>query len=237
MEGIEISIGRVGARRDIALLRVKGYVDTQTCGKMLNVITGVIQEGAFHVIVDMGQVNYVSSAGWGVFVGEIKGIRENGGDLKIVQMTPEVNEVFEMLEFNRILASYDNIEEAIDDFDLSIGLDITKSISRTFRADNGHSSNETIAPPAPPRRKPEDGKAKGHVSFVKPKVDERVLPVSEQIRIIVTDDPTQGVWKIKKTLHSERFGFKKIGFFKTLRILRKLNLETEEKRIRFYRSR
>ncbi|MFQ5628056.1 MAG: STAS domain-containing protein [bacterium] len=237
MEGIEISIGRVGARRDIALLRVKGYIDTQTCGKMLNVITQALNEKAYHIIIDMGQVNYVSSAGWGVFVGEIKGIRENGGDLKIVQMLPEVNEVFEMLEFNRILASYDNIEEAIDDFDLSIGLDITKSISRTYRADNGTASNNTIAPQAPPHRKPEEGKVKGRAPFVKSKIDARILPLGEQIKIIVVDDPTLGAWKIRRILSSEKFGFKKVGLFKMLRTLRKLNLETKEKRIRFYRSR
>jgi anti-sigma B factor antagonist len=237
MEGIEISNGRVGARRDIALLRVKGYIDTQTCGNMLNVITQVLNDGAFHIIVDMGQVNYVSSAGWGVFVGEIKGIRESGGDLKIVQMLPEVNEVFEMLEFNRILASYDNIEEAIDDFDLSVGLDITKSISRTFRADSETSTHAAVAPPAPPPRKPETGQAKGRATFVKPKVNEQALPLGEQIKIIVIDDPIQGAWKIKSALNTERFGFKKANLFKILRTLRKLNLDSKEKRIRFYRSR
>jgi anti-anti-sigma factor len=128
MEGIQISLSKVGARRDVALFRVKGYLDTQTCTEMLREMTAVLKQGIFYIIVDMGQVNYVSSAGWGVFVGEIKGIRENGGDLKLVQMMPEVYDVFEMLEFHRILECYDSIEEAIDDFDLSIGLDVTKSV-------------------------------------------------------------------------------------------------------------
>ena len=126
MESIEISEGKVGARRDITLLGVKGYVDTMTCSIMLNKITQILQSGVFHIIVDMAQVNYVRSAGWGVFVGEIKGIRDRGGDLKIVQMVPEVYDVFEMLEFHRILSYYDSIEEALNDFDLSIGLDLTK---------------------------------------------------------------------------------------------------------------
>jgi len=132
MEGIEISQGKVGTRRDIALLNVTGYVDTMTCSMLLNQITENLNAGILHVIVDMAQVNYVSSAGWGVFVGEIKDIREKGGDLKIVQMTPEVYDVFEMLEFNRILSYYEAIEEAINDFDVSIGLDITKSIKRSY---------------------------------------------------------------------------------------------------------
>ena len=113
MEGIEISQTKVGARRDVAMLSVKGYVDTMTCSILLSKIAENVNAGTLHIIVDMAQVNYVSSAGWGVFVGEIKGIRERGGDLKLVQMTPEVYDVFEMLEFNRILSYYDALEEAM----------------------------------------------------------------------------------------------------------------------------
>ncbi len=238
MEGIQVSKSRVGARRDIALIRVKGYIDTQTCGYMLHEITEVMNEGVYHIIVDMSQVHYVSSAGWGVFVGEIKGIRENGGDLKIVQMLPEVYEIFEMLEFNRILDCYDSIEEAIDDFDISIGLDITKSESRSYRPENGNSQLEAVAPPKPITR-PRDGQAGKfrRAAFSKPKVDEKLLPLSEKIKTIIIDDPRQGAWKIKKALNTERFGNTRVSVFKIYRLLRKLNLDTKEKRFRFYRSR
>lgn len=45
MEGINISVSRVGARRDIALLKVRGYLDTQTCGTMHNEMTKILQDG------------------------------------------------------------------------------------------------------------------------------------------------------------------------------------------------
>lgn len=239
MEGIEIKRARVGARRDIALLRVKGYIDTQTCGHMLHEITQLMNEGLFHIIVDMSQVNYVSSAGWGVFVGEIKGIRENGGDLKIAQMLPEVYEIFEMLEFNRILDCYESIEEAIDDFDLSIGLDITKSVSRAYQPTNGNTNTDTIAPPLKTLRAREAQKARGRgrAAFQRPKVDEKMLPLPEKIKLIVIDDPRMGAWKITKKLNTERFGYTKANVFQVYRLMRKLNLDTKEKRFRYYRSR
>ena len=56
MQGIEISIINVGTRRDIALFRVKGYIDTQTCTEMLTKITSVLQKGTYHLIIDMSQV-------------------------------------------------------------------------------------------------------------------------------------------------------------------------------------
>lgn len=240
MQGIEVSVASVGTRRDIALFRVKGYIDTQTCTEMLAQITAVLQKGTYHLIVDMSQVNYVSSAGWGVFVGEIKGIRENGGDLKIVEMTPEVYDVFEMLEFNRILDYYDALEEAIDDFDLSIGLDLTKSLMQSYSpAELTTGEAALLDPPksATRMREAESGRVKSRSAFAKPKIDERVLPVSEKIKIIITEDPTLGLLKMRQALKTERFGFVDVQWWKLYQLLRKLNLHTREKRLRFYRSR
>jgi len=233
MEGIEITQGKVGARRDIAMLLVRGYVDTMTCSILLNKITENLNQGTLHIIVDMAQVNYVSSAGWGVFVGEIKGIRERGGDLKIVQMTPEVYDVFEMLEFNRILSYYDSVEEAIDDFDLAIGLDLTKSTKRRFSPESPEV--QAAAPTPAPRKSSELPKSR--YVFKKKKVDPRLLPLTEKIKHVVIDDPTRGVLKIQKALRTERFGNTKVGAYRIYSLLRRLNLETKEKRYRFYRSR
>lgn len=237
MEGIQISESRVGARLDIAMLTVKGYVDTMTCSILLNRITENLNNGTLHIIIDMAQVNYVSSAGWGVFVGEIKGIRERGGDLKIVQMTPEVYDVFEMLEFNKILSYYDSVEEAINDFDLSIGLDITKSMKRALKPEARVKEKDAplvAAQRLPPRPAADDGA--GYV-YKKPKIDERILPLTEKIKLVIIDDPTRGAFKIKKALMTERFGYTKVNVLRIYRTLKKLNLETNEKRYRFYRSR
>ncbi|KAA3612269.1 MAG: anti-sigma factor antagonist [Calditrichaeota bacterium] len=238
MEGLNITLGRAGARRDIALLKVRGYLDTQTCGSMHTQMTKVLQDGFLHLIVDMGSVNYVSSAGWGVFVSEIKNIREKGGDLKIVQMLPEVYDVFEMLEFNRILECYDTIEEAINDFDLSIGLDITKSITRAFRENN--TAQSTVAgvekPPVVERPKVQN-RQKGRTSYVKTKTDPKHLPLSEKVRALVIEDPTRDAWRIRKDLLTPQYGSTKVGLFKIYKLLKKLSLDTKEKRYRFYRSR
>jgi len=242
MEGIQISLSKVGARRDVALFRVRGYLDTQTCAEMLREMTAVLKQGIFHVIVDMGQVNYVSSAGWGVFVGEIKGIRENGGDLKLVQMMPEVYDVFEMLEFHRILECYDSIEEAIDDFDLSIGLDVTKSVFQAFPARENGSPAVAVTPPPVNRptslRESDGSRSKAaRPSFTKLKINEHALPFTEKIKSIVIGNPALNARKIRQELNTERFGYTRVSWWKVFQTLRMLNLATKEQRYRFYRSR
>jgi len=68
-------------------------------------------------------------------------------------------------------------------------------------------------------------------------LSEELLPISEKIRRIVIEFPVGGLWHIWKTLRTPRFGNTKINPFRLYRILREMNLDTKEKRFRFYRSR
>ena len=231
MQGIQMSFHYVGARVDIALLTISGYIDTTTCQEMAKTIQELIKQKKVQIIADLGRVTYISSAGWGVFVGEIKNVREQGGDIKIVQMIPEVFDVFEMLEFNKILNYYESVEEAIDEFDIIRGIDITK---------NPHASIEMAIPNLPmekihvpvhiqERRKILDS-TKSEISY-------KGYPVVERIKRIVIENPTAGIGEIRKKLRTEKYGNVKMGYLKLFVLLRTLSLETREKRFRFYRSR
>jgi anti-sigma B factor antagonist len=242
MDGIEITMDRVGALHDIGLFRVRGYVDTTTSPELQRMLTEIIQDGVTQIIIDLGAVNYVSSAGWGVFVGEIRGLREQGGDLKIIQMIPEVNEVFEMLEFNRILTCYDSLEEAIDDYDFCQGVDLQASLP-----DRGNGSkpapvwetDRVVDNPAdfvPPASK--EGRTTRNITVARGRgIDDVDLPLNEKIKKLVTENPLMTPWGIKRQLNSPRFGYTRIGFFKLRGILKRLGLESRAKRYRFYRSR
>lgn len=237
-QGIDVKKNRVGALGNIMMFSVQGFVDTNTCLDLGKHINDVIQQGIYNFVFDLGAVSYVSSAGWGVFVGEIRDIRENGGDLKIVQMMPDVYEVFEMLEFNKILNYYDNIEEAINDFDYCLGYDLRKSIKRTTKqmpvtkVEIPKVSRENVVPADKDERA-----IKALKPGPKPRINEAILPLPEKIRIIIIDNPLHSLIQIRKILNTRRFGFTKIGMIKLYQILKKNNWETEEKRKRFYRSR
>lgn len=238
MQGIDIKIDHVGALKDIALFRVNGYVDTTTSPELQKFLTQSIDSGLVQYVIDMSAVHYVSSAGWGVFVGEIRNLRESGGDLKIVQMTPEVIEVFEMLEFNRILSHYDSLEEAIDDFDYGRGIDFHQLAAALAAAPEDHSlvrerasiagEDQIIEQATAPMTRRHSPKAR---------LDDADLPLNEKIKRVVIDNPHMGAWGIRKALYSPRFGYAKIGYFKLRTILGKLDLETKEKRYRYFRSR
>jgi anti-anti-sigma factor len=116
MNDIAISFSKAEKNPGVSIISVKGFVDTTTSGELEEGLKRLLKQGQFNVIVDLGGVNYISSAGWGIFISEIKEIRENGGDLKLAAMIGDVYEVFELLEFQTILESFDSVEEAVASF-------------------------------------------------------------------------------------------------------------------------
>jgi len=116
MEKLIISEENVNPRERVVLLNLKGTIETTNAGSLEDVIERIIKESCFKIVVDLSEVSYVSSAGWGIFISEIKRVRRESGDIKLAAMRPEVREVFDLLEFNNILKPYPDKREAIRDF-------------------------------------------------------------------------------------------------------------------------
>jgi len=113
MDGIKIVSEMNGG---IAVMHVQGFIDTTTSPELEKSLQSLLKEKQNKIIIDLDGVDYISSAGWGIFISEIKDIREHGGDLKLARMSSDVSEVFELLEFGNILQAYQSVEEATKGF-------------------------------------------------------------------------------------------------------------------------
>ncbi len=116
VDGIVVSVMAGNRGNGVSVLKVSGYLDTNTAGELESALYQLLKKEEFKIVVDLSGVTYISSAGWGIFIGEIKDIRNNGGDLKLSGMIGDVYEVFQLLEFNTILESYDSADEAVAAF-------------------------------------------------------------------------------------------------------------------------
>jgi anti-sigma B factor antagonist len=101
---------------NVVVLKLHGIIDSGTAQFLEDKFNDLVASNNVRIVADLGDVNYISSAGWGIFVGEIKGIRQRRGDIKLAAMHPDVREVFELLEFNTLLQPYGTAEEALSVF-------------------------------------------------------------------------------------------------------------------------
>ncbi len=113
MKNLSVDISEYPPDKSITLLTVKGYIDTTTGPEFEKSFRSALGAKITKMMIDLRDVDYISSAGWGVFISEIRKIREQKGDLVLVGMKPSVLDVFEMLQFNSILKSFPTLISAV----------------------------------------------------------------------------------------------------------------------------
>jgi len=121
VHGIVVNVIAPSAKDDAVVIKVNGYLDTTTAAELEEALFELLKKEHYRVVVDLSEVIYISSAGWGIFIGEIKEMRNRGGDLKLAGMTGDVFEVFQLLEFQSILNAYDTADEAKASFATQTG--------------------------------------------------------------------------------------------------------------------
>ena len=115
MENISISLSE-SVQDKVSEVRVDGVIDTTTAGELEEVIDSLLKRDRYRVVLDLAGVDYISSAGWGIFISHIKEVRANDGDIKLANMITNVYEIYELLEFDKVLKVYSSVDAAREDF-------------------------------------------------------------------------------------------------------------------------
>ena len=129
MENISISLAESDPS-GVSEIRIDGVIDTTTAVELEQVVESLVKRERFRMVFDLAGVDYISSAGWGIFISRIKDIRDHNGDIKLANMAPNVREIYELLEFDKILKAYDSVESARAEFHDSTGSGAKKKVTR-----------------------------------------------------------------------------------------------------------
>ncbi len=97
-------------------IELNGYLDAHTAPRLEETFTEMIESGRTNLIVDFENLEYISSAGLGVFMAFIEDVRESQGDIKLSGMSPKVYNVFDLLGFPMLYDICGSPSEARDRF-------------------------------------------------------------------------------------------------------------------------
>ena len=112
LDSLAVRAGKV----DVCRIKINGYLDSSTFPKLQDYLAGKMEEKNYNFLLDLQDLDYVSSAGLGVLMGILRQVRAQQGDLKIVNMSEKIERVFNLLGFSRLMQVYRDEQEALDDF-------------------------------------------------------------------------------------------------------------------------
>ncbi len=102
--------------QDIKIIDLRGYLDAHTAPELEKVFQTLMEGKKFNIVVNCKELNYISSAGLGVFMAYIEDVRKNNGDIKLTNMSPKVYNIFDLLGFPLLYDITKDEAEAIRKF-------------------------------------------------------------------------------------------------------------------------
>lgn len=108
---MEVNVAREGSNLFVA---VDGRVDGTNAGEFQDALQGVIEEGDKLVVLDLGALSYVSSAGLRVVLLVAKELQRQSAKLAVCALSDTVKEVFTISGFDKIIPVHATREEAVE---------------------------------------------------------------------------------------------------------------------------
>ena len=97
---------------DRTIVRVGGEIDVYTAPKLREQLVELVNDGSFHLVVDMEGVDFLDSTGLGVLVGGLKRVRAHEGSLRLVCTQERLLKIFRITGLAKVFPIYDSVDEA-----------------------------------------------------------------------------------------------------------------------------
>jgi anti-anti-sigma factor len=91
---------------DVTTFLCHGRLTNETSSKIKEAVKPLLGVGGRHVIIDLGDVNYVDSSGLGALVGlKVSAINKGLGRLELENLTPRVKELLSLANLTKLFSS------------------------------------------------------------------------------------------------------------------------------------
>ena len=102
-----------GKEKDTITIAIKGKMDAVTAPEFDSGLGALIAQGENSFILDMGALEYISSAGLRSILAAGKKLKGSGGRLMIASLGGTVKEVFEISGFDALFPVFGSVSDAL----------------------------------------------------------------------------------------------------------------------------
>lgn len=101
----------------ITLLEFSGKImGGPDAGVLNDKLHELIDHNKTNVVVDLGEVDWMNSSGLGILIQALNTMRNNGGDIKLANVTERIKSLLMITKLTRIFEIFDTVPDAVASF-------------------------------------------------------------------------------------------------------------------------
>jgi anti-sigma B factor antagonist len=85
-------------------------------GQIRDRIKDLLADGQKRILLNLGEVNYIDSAGLGALISSYTTTKRQGGNLKLVSLTRRIQDLLAITKLITVFETYENEAEAVASF-------------------------------------------------------------------------------------------------------------------------
>jgi len=98
---------------------LSGRLDAYAANDLEQKLNSLISAKQICLVLDLKEMDYISSSGLRVFLATLKSVTKQKGDIRLACLQSSVKEVFELSGFTQMFKMFDSVEDAVKSFDES----------------------------------------------------------------------------------------------------------------------
>ncbi|MCD6416535.1 MAG: STAS domain-containing protein [Planctomycetes bacterium] len=109
-------ITSIRAENGVTVVDMEGRFDASSAPQIKEKLHGIIKEGQISIVVNLGNLRFIDSAGLGVLVSCLRRVAAEGGDLRLAEVPAFCRSIFELTRLTRVFDVNQSEQEAIKAF-------------------------------------------------------------------------------------------------------------------------
>jgi anti-sigma B factor antagonist len=100
----------------VELIAVSGRIDSSNAAEFDNYLREVVADGRHNIVLELGGINYMSSAGLRAIVALLRECKKHRGDVRIATPSDRMKEVLQLAGLDSLFDMYDDETAAVGSF-------------------------------------------------------------------------------------------------------------------------
>jgi len=110
MEKLSINIEKCDIE-DAVIVKPAGSIDSTTAQVVERRLINLVDRGIKYLIIDFSKTTFISSSGVGILLGLVSSLREDNGDLVLMNVSNRIKEIFDILNISDYFVTIENIDQ------------------------------------------------------------------------------------------------------------------------------